>query len=131
MFEFAEEALNEIAFAIEVAIYRALNEPASISWNVGPGAGTLNDAEHPVAVIGPVADDVGVGRQRCKQGLHGSLIMGLACGQQQPEGKSVVPDDRVDLGAQSSTRTANGVIFAPFFPPAACWWARTIEESIS
>jgi hypothetical protein len=29
-------------------------------------------------------------------------------------------DDGVDLGAQSSTRTANGVILAPFFPPPAC-----------
>jgi hypothetical protein len=26
----------------------------------------------------------------------------------------------VDFGGQSSTRTANGVIRAPFFPPAAC-----------
>jgi hypothetical protein len=26
----------------------------------------------------------------------------------------------VDLGAQSSTRTADGVILAPFFPPLAC-----------
>jgi hypothetical protein len=26
----------------------------------------------------------------------------------------------MDFGAQSSTRTANGVILAPFFPPAAC-----------
>jgi hypothetical protein len=27
----------------------------------------------------------------------------------------------VDLGAQSSTRTTDGVIRAPFLPPAACW----------
>jgi hypothetical protein len=26
----------------------------------------------------------------------------------------------MDFGAQSATRTANGVIRAPFFPPAAC-----------
>jgi hypothetical protein len=26
----------------------------------------------------------------------------------------------VDLAAQSATGTANGVIRAPFFPPAAC-----------
>jgi hypothetical protein len=29
-------------------------------------------------------------------------------------------DHGVDLGAQSSTRTADGVILAPFFPPPAC-----------
>jgi hypothetical protein len=35
----------------------------------------------------------------------------------------------VELGAQSATRTANDVIRTPFFAPAACWWARTIDES--
>jgi hypothetical protein len=27
----------------------------------------------------------------------------------------------MDLGAQSSTRATDGVIVAPFLPPAACW----------
>ena len=44
--------------------------------------------------------------------------------------QAVLVDDGVDLSAQSSTRTANGVIRAPFFPPAACWWARMMDESI-
>jgi hypothetical protein len=38
-----------------------------------------------------------------------------------PYRHSLLIDHRVDLGAQSSTRTADGVIRAPFLPPAACW----------
>jgi hypothetical protein len=38
----------------------------------------------------------------------------------QPDRQAVLIDHGVDLGAQSATRTANGVILAPFFPPAAC-----------
>jgi hypothetical protein len=48
-------------------------------------------------------------------------VMSLAGGQHEPHRQAVFIDQGVDLGAQSSTRTADGVIFAPFFPPAACW----------
>jgi hypothetical protein len=44
----------------------------------------------------------------------------LAGRQQQTHRQTHGIDDGVDLGAQSSTRTANGVILAPFFPPPAC-----------
>jgi hypothetical protein len=44
----------------------------------------------------------------------------LAGGQQQADRQAVAVNDGMDLGAQSSTRTADGVIRAPFFPPAAC-----------
>ena len=39
-------------------------------------------------------------------------------------------DASVDLGAQSATRATDGVIRAPFFAPAACWWARMMELSM-
>jgi len=47
--------------------------------------------------------------------------MRLSGRQQEPDRQAILVDDGVDLGAQSSTRTADGVIFAPFLPPAACW----------
>ncbi len=38
----------------------------------------------------------------------------------------------MDFGTQSATRAADGFFFrAPFFAPAECWWARTMELSIS
>ena len=38
----------------------------------------------------------------------------------QPDRKAVAIDNGMDFCAQSATRTADGVIRAPFFPPAAC-----------
>jgi hypothetical protein len=49
----------------------------------------------------------------------------------QPNGQHVLIDDDVDLGAQPATTTADGVILPRPFPPAACWWARTMELSIN
>jgi hypothetical protein len=50
----------------------------------------------------------------------GAQIVGLPCGEHEPYRQTVLIDKRVDLGAQSSTRAADGVILTPFFPPAAC-----------
>jgi hypothetical protein len=50
----------------------------------------------------------------------GTQIVGLSRRQSEPYRKTLLINHGVDLGAQSSTRTADGVILAPFFPPAAC-----------
>lgn len=62
----------------------------------------------------------------------GRHFRGLGDGQHQTGRQAVLIDDGVDLGAQSSTRAADGVIPSP--PPpvfllAACWWARMMELS--
>jgi hypothetical protein len=44
----------------------------------------------------------------------------LAGREQQADGQAAGVDHDMDFAAQSSTRTADGVIRAPFFPPAAC-----------
>ena len=38
-------------------------------------------------------------------------------------------DDDMDFGAQPASRASDGVVRTLFFPPAACWWARTTEAS--
>jgi hypothetical protein len=55
-----------------------------------------------------------------QQKRRSTQIVSLPRGEHQPNRQSVLIDSNVDLGAQSSTRTADGVIFAPFLPPAAC-----------
>lgn len=81
-------------------------------------------------VIAPVGDGVPGGRQARKQLRHGSLVGCLARAQHEALWQPTFVDHDVDFGAQSASRSSDGVIRAPFFPPAACWWARTIEESI-
>ena len=81
--------------------------------------GGADQGEQSIGVVATVGDDVAApeaGQQlrSCPQ------VVGLAGSEHQPDRQAVLVDDGVDLGAQSATRTADGVIFAPFLPPAAC-----------
>jgi hypothetical protein len=45
----------------------------------------------------------------------------MPCGQREADGATKASDREVDLGAQSATRSADGLIFRPpFLAPAAC-----------
>ena len=81
-------------------------------------------------VVAAIGDGVAGRPEAVDERRHGGLVGGLAWAQNQLDGQSAGVDDGVDLRAQSSTRTTDGVIRGPFFPPAACWCARTMEESI-
>ena len=97
---------------------------------MGLGSGVSDQCEQSVGIVATVCNDVAalkIGEQL----RGGPQIMCLPGGQHEPDRQPVFVDDGVDLGAQSSTRTADGVILAPFFPPAACWWARMMELSIN
>lgn len=87
----------------------------------------INDG---AGVIAPIRNERLGGLEPIDQGFDGGLVRGLTGRQNDPQRQAVLIDQGVDLGAQSSTRTADGVIRAPFFPPAACWWARMMELSI-
>ena len=83
-----------------------------------------------IAVVATIRDG-GLGDgQSVEQRWNGGLVGRLPRRDEQPHGQTVLVHDGVDLGAQSATRTADGVIRTPFLPPAACWCARTIELSI-
>jgi hypothetical protein len=94
------------------------------------GTAGADQVEQGIGVIATVCDDV-TAFEPFEQMRSGAQIMSLTRGQREPYRQAFLIDDRIDLGAQSSTRTADGVILAPFFPPAACWWARMIELSMS
>jgi hypothetical protein len=44
----------------------------------------------------------------------------LACSEREADRASETTHSHVDFGAQSAARTAKGLIFSPFFAPAAC-----------
>ncbi len=97
---------------------------------MGFGSAGPDQIKQGIGVIAAISDDMAA-LQSFEQLGCGAQIVGLACRQYQPYRQAVLIDQSVDLGAQSATRAADGVIFAPFFPPAACWWARMMELSIS
>ena len=130
MFDLVEEALDEVALTIDVTIDDAANADVALRGDVCGRAGRpdqVNDRGGEVAAVG---NDILGQRHPFDQGREGRLVGSLAWREQQADRQAVVVDDGVELGSQSSTRTTDGVIRAPFFPPAACWWARMIEESM-
>ena len=73
-----------------------------------------------VAVIASIGDDCRRRGQTGEKLGNSTHIGGLSGREEQSHRQAILIDDGVDFRAQSSTRTANGVIRAPFFPPAAC-----------
>ena len=130
MFDFVEEALDEIAQPVEVGIDRPLMFAVALGGNVRLRSMLGDHMKDCCGVVPFVGDDISRQRHAIDQRRERRLVGGLAGGEQEPDRQAVSIDDGVDLCAQSSTRTTDGVIRAPLFPPAACWWARTIEESM-
>ena len=130
MLEFAEVALDEISLSVDLRVDGALDLSIPLGRDVGATATDADQIDDRLSVVTPVGDESPCWRQALDQIGDGGLVGGLAGGQNDPDRQAVLIYDSVDLGAQSSTRTADGVIRAPFFPPAACWWARMMELSI-
>ena len=130
MLQFVEEPLDQIALAVDRRVDRALKPAVALGWNVRPPAEGGDEVEDGAGVIAAIRNQIATRGEPRDQVGDGDPIMGLSRCKDDAERQSAVIDRDIDLGAQSSTRTADGVIRAPFLPPAACWWARTIELSI-
>lgn len=119
MLELAEEALDEVALAIDAPVDRAMHQALSGRRNVGRSSAGPDQIEKRICVITAVGDDM-TALEALEQVRCGAQIVGLASREHEPQGQPILIDQGIDLGAQSATRTADGVIFAPFLPPAAC-----------
>jgi len=119
MLELAEESLDEVALAIDAAVDRAMHQALAGRRNVGRCTAGSDQIEKCICVISAIGDDMtafeALEQMRCR-----AQIVGLASRQHEPHGQPILIDQGIDFGAQSATRTADGVIFAPFLPPAAC-----------
>lgn len=130
MLEFVEVSLDQIALAVDAPCDGALDFPVTLGRNVSLGPDRFDLLDQSAGIIASVGDDVPGPFQAVDQlGAHG-LVAGLSGRQREADGQTGFIDDGVDLGAQSPARETDGVIRAPFFPPAACWWARMIELSM-
>ena len=121
MLELAEEALDEIALAVEARIDRPLELAVALGRDVGLSAALTDQIDQVLPVIAAIGNDNGGGRKPFKQAGRGSLIGSLSWRESKADRQSLLVNDDMDLAGQSSTRTADGVIRTPFLPPAACW----------
>ena len=130
VFDLVEEALDKVALAVEFGVDRALDLAASLGRDMRLGAVAGDHLDDGLGVVAAVGDGVSCRCEPVEQRWDAGLVRGLAGADQEAQRQAASVNHGVDLGAQSATRTANGVIRAPLFPPAACWCARTIEVSI-
>lgn len=131
MLEFAEEALDQITLPVDGSIDRALDLAIALRGDVGLPTPLGDQIDQVLPVISTISNNDGYLRQSSQQQGCACLVRRLPGAQGQANRQTSFVNDGVDLAGQSSTRTANGVIRAPFLPPAACWWARTMEASIN
>jgi len=120
LLEFAEEALDAVSLAIEIRRDKSLCLYVPTGRDVSAPASLGNEGDERPAVVAFVGDKRLCWCQPFDQ-LRGECLVGcLSLGDEETDRQAVLIDERVDLGAQSAMRTANGVIRPPFFPPAAC-----------
>lgn len=130
MFEFAEVSFDQIALAIDVAVDGSLDFAVALCGDVSDSAHCLDLLDEGAGIVAAVSDHVADAFQAGDQPRGDDFIRCLALRQRQPDRQTCVIDDDVDFRAQSPARETDGVIRTPFFPPAACWWARMTELSI-
>jgi hypothetical protein len=78
------------------------------------GTAGADQVEQGIGLITMVCDDVAA-FESFEQMRSGAQVVSLTRGQREPYRQAFLIDDRIDLGTQSSTRTADGVILTPFF----------------
>ncbi len=120
MLQLAKAALDEIALTVEGGVDAALDLAVSAGRDVSLAPAGAHEIEDRLCVVASVGDEGPSWRQTGQQGWGDRLVGRLARADHQAERQPGLADHGVDLGAQSSTRTAKGVIRAPFLPPAAC-----------
>src|SRR5450631_4756747 len=83
-----------------------------------------------ISVIGCIGHD-DLGRKPLDQCGGLRCIALLTCRQREAHRTTQASNGHMYFGAQAAARAADRLIFRPpFLAPAACWWARTMVESM-
>ena len=121
VFEFIEEPLDEVAFAIEGEIGVTRFEAVGLGRNDGHDAPLLEGVDQGVGIIGFVGQErLGLDFIEQRPGL---ADIGRLPRRERQNGRVAKRiDDGVDLGGQPSTGPTDGLVAAFFFlAPALCW----------
>ena len=120
MLELVEAAFDEVALAVELGIDGSLHPACAQGGDVGSGSMCLDQFDDGAGVVTTIGNHVAAKAQTLDQVGHGGLVGRLAGREHHAHRQPAFINDGIDLGAQSATRTADGVIRAPFLPPPAC-----------
>ena len=129
VFDFIDEALDQMAFLVEFGVMGEGLSAGAVSGDHGGDVAAGQVCPEGVGIEGLVGDedlDRDASDQRCGLGA----LMHLAGGEAHAQRIAERIDGDVQLGTQPAARAPDGVILSPPFAPAACWWARTMVESM-
>ena len=120
VFDPVEETLDVVAFLVKGLGEAVTMLAVDLVGNVRCRALGLDPFPDPVRVVGLVAEQNTAVRQTGQQ--HGGPlgVVGLAGGEDQFDGQAPRIRERMDLGGQSSSRTAHTMNSVVFFTLAAC-----------
>jgi hypothetical protein len=82
----AEEALDEVALAVERLAEAGFPFAVGFGRDVGDRALGFDQRADAIGVVGFVAEDDGARREPVKQAMRGGSVVRLACGQAKPDG---------------------------------------------
>ncbi len=120
MFEFVEEALDEVTLFVEFGIERRRLAPIGPGRDVGDCAAVFDLRSDVVGIVGLVSKNDAALGQPPQQASSGLAVVGLARGKREPDRPAAGIDDGVDFGRQSASTAAHTTISTVFFEFAAC-----------
>ena len=120
MFELVEEALDEIAFAVEGEVARARGFPGGFGGDDGGDRSIVEGGDEGVGVEGLVSDQ-SAGIDGFDQRFSTNEIVILARAEHHRDRIAEGIDERVNLGSQSAAGSADGLRTVFFWAPALCW----------
>ena len=130
MLELAEEALDQVALAIERLAEAGFPFAIGFGGDVGHRALRLDQVANAVRVVRLVGQNDGERIEAIEQAMCGRSVMGMPRRQAKPDRQPLGIDDRVDLGREPTPGATETMISTPLFAVAACWCARMEVLSI-
>lgn len=128
--EFGEAAFDAIALSVEFFIVSSLLFSVGFGGHDGNRSHGFDVVQDGLAIVALVGQrPLGLSLAEQIDGL--GAVVDLATGHEEVNRQPPFVGQQMDLGRQTSSGTPQSLVFAPFLRPvAACWWARTMVESI-
>ena len=127
--EFIEEALDEIALAVEGKVTGWRRLTVGLGRDYRCDLSLRKRVAERIGIVGLVRDE-SFRIDRFEQRLRASQIMGLTRREHHLDGIAKRINNNVYFGGQSAAGPADRLVTVFFRAPALCWWARTMVASI-
>jgi hypothetical protein len=115
-----EEALDQVALAVETLAEAGFPAPVALARDVGRGALVLDQLADAIGVVGLIRQHDGSRDEMVEQCVGDLPVMRLACCQCKPDREPSRVDDDVDLGREPAPGATGTMIYTPLFAVAAC-----------